>query len=145
MSALSLLNYYTNRKENCKNEFHKFLDEDKTKRKSYEEVSKFHSDFWDKCKKYIIEYHLGDLNVPNTDYDEYISEAYTNYLKSLQRDRYRAENPDSNKITYVTPNERNRWGGNKKIITRRNKMKGRKSRKSRCNKNTKKRINKKKT
>jgi len=144
MSALSLLNYYTKGKVKCKHDFHKFLEEDKKKTKSSEEVSKFRSDFWDECKKYIIKYHFDNPDDRNTDYDEYISEVYYNYLNILQQNRYR-KNPVSNEITYVTPNEWNRWGGNKKIKTRRNKMKGRKSRKSRCNKNTKKRINKKKT
>ena len=136
MSAHSLLNYYTKGKGKCKNDFHKFLDDDKIKRKSYQEVKKFRNYLWDKCSHYI--------NNDYSDYDEYITQAYNNYLDLLQKERYREENPNWNEKGNVIPHERNE-GGNKKIKTRRNKMKGRKSRKSRCNKNTKKRINKKKT
>jgi len=64
-------------------------------------------------------------------------------LKEMQSEREKEENPQSKDAPWWRT-ENDLRGGKKKMKTRRNKIKGRKSRKSKFSKNTRKRINKKK-
>jgi hypothetical protein len=133
------------REYNCISKINKFIDSDTKNRKSSKEIGYFLASEVNN-ERYCLKTDNQYLNNMRERLEEMQSEREKDeHDKLSEEDKEKKYNKQQNALTknsYFFANTD--AGGKKKMKTRRNKIKGRKSRKSKFSKNTRKRINKKK-
>ena len=130
-------------KKRCNKKIDDFIEEDNKKRKSSEEIRIFYVRQINstKCYHYIDKGgYIDKMHKKLKEMEESRKEEEYNNLSQEEKEEIRKK--EEANIAPEWWSLKNR-GGKKKMKTRRNKIKGRKSRKSKFSKNTRKRINKK--
>uniref|UniRef100_A0A6C0EGN5 Uncharacterized protein n=1 Tax=viral metagenome TaxID=1070528 RepID=A0A6C0EGN5_9ZZZZ len=131
-------------KKLCISKINNFINEDSKNKKSSKEIKNFYIREINStnCYRYTSEGYIKQMHdnlkkmAESREKDEY------NNLSQEEKEELKKKEEENNVSSWKSIDNR---GGKKKMKTRRNKIKGRKSRKSKFSKNTRKRINKKKT